>query len=123
MVEWALSVPTRLKLHRGVGKYILRQAAKPWLPAEILKLPKQGFQIPMASWLRSGQFADFALDSCLQSNAGPSIYLDRDEVLKLFTQHRSGASDHSRLLYAIFMFSLWWNSVGASAAGAHAQAR
>ena len=122
MVEWALSVPARLKLHRGVGKYILRKAAKPWLPAEILKLPKQGFQIPMASWLRSGQFADFALDTCIQNSAGSSDYLDLDEVLKLFTQHRSGASDHSRLLYAILMFSLWWNSPGARSASAHAQA-
>lgn len=122
MVDWALSVPTRLKLHRGIGKYIVREAAKPWLPAEILKLPKQGFQIPMAAWLRNGPFADFALDSWLRSEADSSVYLDRGEVMKLFTEHRSGASDHSRLLYAIVMFSLWWNSVGGRAAVAQSRA-
>lgn len=116
MVDWALAVPTHLKLRGGVGKYLLRQAAQPWLPAEILKLPKQGFQIPMASWLRSGPFADFALDTWVQSGAESSGYLHGNQVRKLFEEHRSGAGDHSRFLYAIMMFSLWWNSFQGRAA-------
>lgn len=110
MVEWALTVPGHLKLRRGVGKYILRKAAEPWLPAEILRLPKQGFQIPMASWLRSGRFGDFAFDLWASSGAESSGYFDGKEVRDLFREHRSGAGDHSRMLYAIVMFSLWWNS-------------
>lgn len=117
MVEWALGVPTRLKLRGRKGKYILRQAAQPWLPAEILKLPKQGFQIPMASWLR-GPFGTFALDTWIDSGAESAGYLDRDQVRKLFSDHRSGAADHSRLLYAILMFSLWWNSFQSRTRGA-----
>lgn len=118
MVEWALSVPAGLKLRRGVGKYILRQAAEPWLPAEILRLPKQGFQIPMASWLREGAFADFAQDTWAQSDAGNAGYLNGEEVGNLFNEHRSGAADHSRILYAILMFSLWWRSLPKGAANA-----
>jgi asparagine synthase (glutamine-hydrolysing) len=116
LVDWALSVPTRLKLHRGVGKYILREAARPWLPAEILKLPKQGFQIPMASWLTGGEFADFALETCVQGSTQSIPYLSREAVLRLFDEHRTSAYDHSRLLYAILMFSIWWNKVRGSSA-------
>ena len=114
MVDFALGVPSHLKLHRGVGKYIVRQAAKAWLPPEILKLPKQGFQIPMASWLK-GPFADFALNVWNESGAASADYLEGKEVQRLFGEHRSGAADHSRLLYAILMFALWWNSSPARA--------
>ncbi len=110
LVDWALTVPTRLKLHRGVGKYIMREAARPWLPPEILKLPKQGFQIPMASWLKSGEFADFALEN-VQSSMHSIPYLSREAVGKLFDEHRSSAYDHSRLLYAMLMFSIWWTNI------------
>lgn len=118
MVDWALGVPDRLKLRRGVGKYILRQAARPWLPEEILRLPKQGFQIPMSSWLRFRPFASFAYESWVQSGAEGAGYLNGDEVRKLFNEHRSGAADHARLLYAVLMFSLWWSSYHGRAARA-----
>ena len=114
MVDWALGVPLHLKLRRGVGKYILRQAAKAWLPPDILKLPKQGFQIPMASWLK-GPFGDFAMNIWAASGAATAGYLNGDEVQRLFAEHRSGAADHSRLLYAILMFAFWWDSLRAGA--------
>ena len=110
LVDWALSIPTGLKIRRGVGKYILRQAAKPWLPEKILKLPKQGFQIPMASWLRSGAFADRALGIWVDSGAEAAGYLDGREVRNLFGEHRAGDRDHARFLYAILMFAMWWSN-------------
>lgn len=121
MVEWALAVPNSLKLRRGVGKYILRKAAEPWLPAEILRLPKQGFQIPMASWLRKGPFGDFAFDLWESSGAESAGYLEANEVRNLFSEHRSGASDHSRILYAIVMFLLWRKSFQRRQHDAHKQ--
>ncbi len=108
MVDWALSMPTELKLHRGIGKYVLRRAAEPWLPSEILKLPKQGFQIPMASWLR-GQFGKYALEIWTDSGVESAGYVDGPAVKKLFAEHRAGAADHSRLLYALLVFAFWWS--------------
>lgn len=108
MVEWALTVPTRLKLRGGVGKFVLRKAAQGLLPEEILNRPKQGFQVPMASWLR-GRFGDFAFGAWHDSGAESAGYLNGSEVGRLFAEHRSGAADHSRLLYAVLIFSLWWN--------------
>lgn len=107
MVDWALTMPTGLKLRSGVGKFVLRKAAEGLLPAEILKRPKQGFQIPMASWLR-GRFGDFALGIWHDSGAKSAGYLEDRQVQKLFSEHRSGSADHSRILYAVLMLSLWW---------------
>ena len=109
MVEWALGVPASMKLHRGIGKYILREAGAPWLPTQILKLPKQGFQVPMASWLR-GPFGKHALEIWNNSGARSAGYLDQAEVSRLYAEHFSGSVDHSRLLYAILVFCYWWDS-------------
>jgi asparagine synthase (glutamine-hydrolysing) len=121
MVEWALTVPTDLKLRGNTGKFILRNAVKPWLPREILDRPKQGFQIPMRAWLR-GAFGDFARAAWNDSGAAQLGYLRPAAVERLFEEHRRGAADHSRILYAVTVFALWWMDASAQARRAPADA-
>ena len=116
MVDWALTVPTGLKLRGRTGKYLLRKAVAPWLPPGIARLPKQGFQIPMAEWMR-GSFGAFAQTAWHDSGAAKLGYLRPDAVDRLFDEHRRGRADHSRMLYAIAVFAWWWASCGASATG------
>jgi asparagine synthase (glutamine-hydrolysing) len=106
-VDWALTVPTDLKLRGGIGKYVLRKAVEPWLPAETLKGRKLGFQMPLADWFVGG-FSDFALDAWNSSGASSAGYLNPAEVERLFDEHRQGRANHGRILYAIAMFSCWW---------------
>ena len=106
-VDWALTVPTDLKLRNGVGKYVLRRAVEPWLPSDRLKGRKLGFQMPLADWFVGG-FNDFARDAWCSSGAAEAGYLDRRAVERLFEDHRRGRANHGRILYAIAMFSCWW---------------
>ncbi len=106
-VEFAMNVPSDLKLRGNIGKRLLRKAVSPWLPANIVNRPKQGFQIPMAQWLR-GPFGDFARDIWNDSGALQIGYVDAAAVERLFRDHRTGNADHSRLLYAVTMFAMWW---------------
>jgi asparagine synthase (glutamine-hydrolysing) len=57
VVEWAAAMPGRLKVARGAGKLILREAFADRLPAEVFGRPKRGFEIPIADWLL-GPLAD-----------------------------------------------------------------
>jgi asparagine synthase (glutamine-hydrolysing) len=44
LVEFAASLPADLRLRNGrVGKYVLREAVRPLLPAEVFDRPKRGF--------------------------------------------------------------------------------
>jgi asparagine synthase (glutamine-hydrolysing) len=106
MVDWAMAVPTDLKLRGRTGKFILRNAIRPWLPDEILKRPKQGFQIPMRDWLRGG-FGKFARSAWKDSGAASLGYVRPDAVDRLFAEHQRGEADHSRMLYALTVFALW----------------
>jgi asparagine synthase (glutamine-hydrolysing) len=106
-VDWALTVPTNLKLRGKTGKYVLRQAVKPWLPPQVPGGRKLGFQMPLADWFVGG-FSDFAYGAWTSSGAADAGYLDPGAVRSLFEEHRQGRANHGRLLYALAMFSCWW---------------
>jgi asparagine synthase (glutamine-hydrolysing) len=106
-VDWALTMPDDLKLRHGIGKYALRQAVKPWLPATTPKGRKLGFQMPLADWFTGG-FSDFAQDAWKASGAADAGFLNARQVDEIFAEHRTGRANHGRLLYAIAMFSCWW---------------
>jgi asparagine synthase (glutamine-hydrolysing) len=106
-VDWALTIPSDLKLRRGVGKYLLRRAVEPWLPSHIPKRRKLGFQMPLADWF-IGDFSDFAYEAWMVSGAASSGFLEASEVRRIFDEHRRGLANHGRLLYALAMFGCWW---------------
>jgi asparagine synthase (glutamine-hydrolysing) len=106
-VDFALTVATDLKLRGNTGKYVLRKAVEPWLPPGHLDQRKIGFQLPLADWFMGG-FNDFARDVWTSSGAADFGLLNKAGVNRLFDEHRSGAADHGRMLYAIAMFSCWW---------------
>jgi len=106
-VDWALTIPTDLKLRDGVGKYVLRRAMEPMLPSGALDRRKLGFQMPLADWFVGG-FNDFARDAWQSSGLSDSGFLDPRGIEQMFEEHRRGTSNHGRLLYAIAMLSCWW---------------
>lgn len=115
LVEWALTMPADLKLRGSTGKYVLRKAIEPWLPEGALSQRKIGFQLPFSDWFMGG-FNDFAREAWRSSGVADLGFLDARGVDQLFDEHRKGAADHGRILYAIAMFSCWWaQQRGASA--------
>ena len=106
-VDWSMTMPQEMKMRGKVGKYALRRAIEPWLPKGELGTRKLGFQLPFAEWFRGG-FSDFAKEAWHESGADQAGYLRSDAVDRLFAEHRAGAANHGRILYAIAMFSCWW---------------
>ncbi len=109
MVALALSMPEEVKLRGGVGKYPVRTAVAPWLPAGILDRRKQGFQVPLAEWFRD-DFGTYARELWTGSGAATSGLLNPSAVDVVFDEHRRARRDHSRLLYALSLFCLWWQA-------------
>jgi asparagine synthase (glutamine-hydrolysing) len=106
-VDWALTVPSEMKLRNGVGKHVLRRAMAPLLPKQTPSGRKLGFQMPLADWFVGG-FNDFARDAWSSSGAADAGFLNSRGVDLLFDEHRRGVANHGRALYAIAMFSCWW---------------
>ncbi len=61
VVEFAATVPADLKVRNG-GKYLLKEAARRVIPAEVIDRPKGYFPVPALKYLR-GPFLDMARDA------------------------------------------------------------
>ena len=107
LVDWALGLPVNMKLRNGVGKYIVRKAVEPMLPPGILDRRKQGFKMPLTEWF-AGDFGAYAQSLWNDSGAADTGFINRAAANRMFIEHRDGQRDHSRFLYALSMFSLWW---------------
>ncbi|MGZ2411663.1 asparagine synthase (glutamine-hydrolyzing) [Sphingomonas sp. F9_3S_D5_B_2] len=114
LVDWCLTMPADMKRRGKTGKYVLRKAVEPWLPEGALPKRKQGFRLPFAEWFR-GDFSEFAREAWHDSGAAGSGFLRPDAVDQLIAEHRSGAANHGRILYAIAMFGCWWKQTYAEA--------
>ena len=117
-VEWALGLPRAMKIANGQSKYILKRAFERLVPSEVLYRPKQGFSVPLASWFRGPLGEAFQRDISSRSGLGNSGFFDARAIQRLIEQHRSGLSDHSRILWLLWMFQGFLNNVHSVAVAA-----
>ena len=52
LVEWGLRIPERLKIRKGVHKYILKEAVRGVIPDDVIDRNKIGFGLPFMEWYR-----------------------------------------------------------------------
>ena len=53
LVEYVISLPSRIKLGKGVNKALLVESTRDLLPREIFSRPKMGFTFPFQKWLQN----------------------------------------------------------------------
>ena len=102
-LEMAARIPSQLKLRGGSGKHILKKALEPILPENILYRSKQGFAVPLNSWLKR-ELKDMAHEVILRTEDG---ILERSFLQKIWNQHQKGTHDRSALLWSVLMFRMW----------------
>ena len=99
LVEFAWSLPLSMKIRDDRGKWILRQALRRDVPAELIEREKQGFGLPVAEWLR-GPLREWA-----ESLIGKCDHFDAKRVRALWESHLSGRDEGS--LWRVLMFEQW----------------
>jgi asparagine synthase (glutamine-hydrolysing) len=104
-VEEVMTIPASLKIRRLDQKHILKRVATRWLPASVLNHRKQGFEAPMARWLR-GPLRSFLRDVLAPATSSGAIFSDR-EIQRLEHEHFHGVHKHSKLLFSLLVFHLW----------------
>lgn len=106
VAELALALPTKLKVRGLAKKRLLRQAAAPLVPREIIAARKRGFSIPAAAWLR-GELEPFARELLSPERTRSQGYFDPRFATELLDEHVARRQDHSRQLWGLMSFSLW----------------
>jgi len=106
LVEQAGRIPAELKMRDGRQKWVLGEAARPWLPAEILTRPKTGFGAPLRRWLANdlhGLMRDVLLGERM---AARGLFV-REGVEQLLADLETGRRDVAYIVWALFTFELW----------------
>lgn len=109
VVEFAMSLPSTLKLRGGVGKWILREAIGNLVPTSVLEKPKQGFAVPLDHWLRGP--LRHRIEALTRSGAAMFEWLDPAAVRRVASEHLSGRRDHQSVIWRLVVLDGWLDAL------------
>ena len=105
VVEFGLSLPKRYRLHKGKGKFILKDLTRKYVPNSLVDRPKMGFGIPRSRWLRE-ELRPMVWDHLLDHTSDSRGWFRHDEVRKILNKHQRGYHLDA-IIWPIFMLELW----------------
>lgn len=106
LVEFCASLPPHLRLNGKRSKYIFKEAFRGILPDEILDRRKEGFSIPIKSWMK-GELKPMLLEFLSPRALAETGWFDSAHVQRLIGEHLAGRENHSHRLWALLMFQMW----------------
>jgi asparagine synthase (glutamine-hydrolysing) len=106
VIEFAATIPADLKYRGRISKYLLKRYLEGRVPHTVIHRSKQGFEIPVAEWLR-GELREMARDLVLSPRAIERGYLQPDSVRRLWQAHQRRIRDHSAHIWALMVLELW----------------
>jgi asparagine synthase (glutamine-hydrolysing) len=106
LLQFAWSLPASFLVRNGRGKAVTRELAASFVGREALSRPKQGFAVPMGSWLL-GPLKEWASDTLTSSEALHDPFLNLPEARKLWLRHQSGSEDCSGQIWPLLSYLSW----------------
>lgn len=106
LIEWSTRLPAHTKLRGGVGKWILREAARARLPAECTAPGKRGFTVPVSNWFRRQLYGQLR-EALLARGSFARDRFGEKAISRLLDEHRRGASDRKEELWSLWVIELW----------------
>ncbi len=106
LTAFALALPEKLKVRGLTTKWMLKEAARKWVPKSIIQRKKRGLSVPVAAWLDRGlrPEVDRLLDAERLRHQG---LFEPERVGRLLETHRAGQANHARPLWALVVFQYW----------------
>jgi asparagine synthase (glutamine-hydrolysing) len=106
----AFAIPGSDKIVGRERKAILKEAALPWLPKEIVYRPKGLFSAPLRAWIRR-DLQDMVEEYVALGQMVGSGMLDKGEVRTMIDEDRSGMADRSKEIWHLLTLELWQRQV------------
>lgn len=109
IVDFAFSLPTESKIDGTIKKRILQDAFKSYLPEELYKRPKHGFEVPLLKWFRTD------LKSKIENKWLNDDFIEEQGIFN--TQyisslkkklHSSNPGDSHATIWMLIVFQNWW---------------
>lgn len=103
--ELACRLPLHMKIRQGKEKWLLHQLRDKFVPRELIERAKQGFALPIDTWLRGPmrEGAEALLDESRLNSEG---YFKAQPVRQVWEEHLKGKNRQFQL-WGILMFQAW----------------
>jgi asparagine synthase (glutamine-hydrolysing) len=103
LFAWAATLPARLKMDGKDYKIALKKALEPLVPHDLLYRPKQGFAVPVGSWLRGALRPALARAVASPLLADTGVF-EPSALKTMVGAHQRGRHDYTAQLWAVLMF-------------------
>ncbi len=110
LVEFAASLPPHLKMKGNATKYLLKRVAERLLPHKAIHRPKQGFAVPIESWVRH-EWSEMCHELVLGHRALARRNFNPGFLNRIMTEHRCGRRDHSATIWTLMVLELWFRNM------------
>jgi asparagine synthase (glutamine-hydrolysing) len=105
LVEFAVRLPTHLKLREGRTKWAFVAAVKDLLPPEVVERPKRGFEMPVAAWMRTS-LRDVVEDALSRESVTRRGMFSYEAVHREYGRFQKGQAPYLRL-WSLAVLELW----------------
>ena len=106
MLKVALQIPSKYRVNDETTKVALRGAAAKELPAETSSMRKTGFLTPLNDWLKRDEFYNLVKEKFESDEA--AMFFNRDYIIKLLDDHKSGTAHNMKKIWSVYSFLLWY---------------
>ena len=106
VVKEAWQIPIEKKINKKSGKLPLKNILNKYLPQELIKRPKQGFALPIDTWLRTSlrEWAENLLDD---KKLEENLYFDPKAVKEIWKDHLIERRNWQYPIWNILMLQSW----------------
>jgi len=106
VMELAFSLPGDVKIRGGERKYVLKRALEGLVPPRVLTRAKEGFSIPMKTWLRR-ELSPLMRDLLSPERLGRRGLFEPEAVGRRVAEHLAGRENHAHVLFCLMVFERW----------------
>ena len=108
LVDLALNLPQAQRMTRSTAKIALRRLASRYLPDDIVRRRKQGFVLPMRTWLEAWFTSHGTPQTYFRSRPFP--HLNTVGLADVVAADLAAGVQRERLLFAVIMLLEWWDA-------------
>jgi len=110
LVDFAFSLPGKMKVRGLQGKYILKRAVEGIVPRDVIRRPKTGFAAPIRGWLNN-DLREMVGDTLDPRRIAARGLFDAATIRSLLAEQNSGQTDRSYNIWALLHLELWMQNV------------
>jgi len=111
LVEFVMSLPSKVKIKNGQKKWLLKKAMSGILPESIIHAKKAGFGVPYHLWLK-GPLNELFNDKVSELKINQCNLLNWKYIARIKEENDKSQRDHSFMLWKVLNLMIWLSDNG-----------